>query len=519
MGRVGDDREPNDQLYCARTRLLSLTGSGLPMSRQELADRVNVYLYGSSRQEIASGVDAKYIGKLERGVYRWPNELYRQAFRHVLKVSTDGEIGFYVARPQRKQLVMVSSPGIDGGYSSNIMSMSNAEMMNAPDGTDWPMWFAMKLAHAISIIHNLTGEHTETLQTLLHQEILMFDASAPSGARFVFDTSRRQALITLATLPLSFGIPRGGSDVGATEMFLAHCGASLTACWHLLKGSDLETVDRLLNGYLMQLELVARKPSKYQGTAARLASQGHRVSGIIALHRNHLRAREHHCNQAVKYAELTNDIPSQVSALISLASTYFYESDPVRAAHTYERALIFDAGMSPLQRSRTRAELSVVYGQLGQERQTLESAELAEALFPDQPEHDPSYLYAEFTRASLTLEQGLAFAALAQRCPTRGYQQTAADVFSRIEQASPSAVPARIKYEIINHQASTAVLLGDMDAFAGYLHQGVEGALLLGSKQRRKEIHTAWRLAADTWPNEPRLKALGQDVIPTLTAD
>jgi hypothetical protein len=325
----------------------------------------------------------------------------------------------------------------------------------ATDGNDWPLWFGMRLANAVSVVHNWSGVHSENLQSLLHQEILMFDASAPHDRPSLFETSRRQALITLATLPLTFGGPRSFPEGGpATEFFLSHCGASLTACWHLLKGSDLDTVDRLLNGYLMQLETVARRPSKYQTVAARLASQGHRISGIIALHRNHIRAREHHCKQAVEYAARAADIPSQVSALISLASTYFYESDPVAAASVFEQALTFEADMSPLQRSRTRAELAVVYGQLGRERETLESAEMAEQLYPQMPEQDPSFLYAEFTRASLTLEQGLAFAALAQRRPERGYQHTAAAIFARIEQGGQAEIPDRIRYEIINHQAA-----------------------------------------------------------------
>src|SRR5215510_12236855 len=82
MGADGIDRAPNDLLYNARVRQPSPSGSGRPMSRQELADEVNAYLYGRDRRSVASGVDAKYIGKLERGKYRWPNELYRQAFRH-----------------------------------------------------------------------------------------------------------------------------------------------------------------------------------------------------------------------------------------------------------------------------------------------------------------------------------------------------------------------------------------------------------------------------------------------------
>lgn len=490
------------------------------MSRQELADATNIHLYGEQLDQPRIGcIDAKYIGKLERGIYRWPNELYRRAFRRVLNADSDAELGFYITRQPRQVLVIFEPDRLLTARSPDVVADPSGS--GSPDQiTDWPVWFGMRLAHATSMVHNWTGGQSDTLQTLLHQEIMMFDASAPYGGPTVFETSRRQALVTLATLPLTLGAPRTFTNSNAaTEFFLSHCGASLTACWHLLKGSDLDTVDRLLNGYLMELEMVARRPSKYQGAAARLASQGHRISGIIALHRNHIQAREHHCKQAIEYARIAEDVGSRVSALISLASTYFYESDPVRAAETYENALVFDADMSPLQRSRTRAELSVVYGQLGRERETLESVELAEQLYPEQPEHDPSYLYAEFTRASLTLEQGLAFAALAERRPERGYQQTAANVFARVEHAVQTSVPDRIRFEIINHQAATAVLLGDMEAFEVYMARGVEGAILLGSKQRQKEVRAAWRVANEAWPAEPRLRNIGRDLMPALTAN
>lgn len=102
-------------------------------------------------------------------------------------------------------------------------------------------------------------------------------------------------------------------------------------------------MDRLLSGYLSQLELVARKPSKYQQTAAHLASQAHHSGAIITFHRGRMRAREHHCRQALEYAAVAADIPSQVSALLTLGSTYFFGDDPVRAVQTYEKAPTFDS--------------------------------------------------------------------------------------------------------------------------------------------------------------------------------
>jgi tetratricopeptide (TPR) repeat protein len=346
----------------------------------------------------------------------------------------------------------------------------------------------------------------------------MFDAvaaDAESGVDRLYEFSRRQALLSLAALPMShvlgeLSFPNAPAST-TTELFLARSAASITACWHLLKGVNLPTVDQILSTYLITLEGIARQHSKYQNAAARLASQAHRISGIVALHRNQLTLREAHCKQALHYAIIASDVSSQASAIISLASTYYYTSEPARAAIVYERALELDSGMPPLQRSRVRAELSVAYGQLGREQDAIRAAGDAEELYPDNPEQDPSFLYAEFTPASLTLERGLAFVALAEQFPGRNYSNKAAGIFDHLNNMT-TAVPARIRFEIINNQAATAVLRSDFEAFESYASQAIEGAALLASKRRLRELTVAWGKAARLWPREPRLRALGEGI-------
>jgi hypothetical protein len=75
-----------------------------------------------------------------------------------------------------------------------------------------------------------------------------------------------------------------------------------------------------------------------------------------------------------------------------------------------------------------------------------------------------------------------------------------------------ASVPERIRFEIINHQAATAVLRNDLEAFESYVRQAIEGVALLASKQRLREIKTAWLKATDFWPREPKLKALGEGI-------
>jgi len=357
---------------------------------------------------------------------------------------------------------------------------------------------------------------SDGLQSLLDREFLMFDAIAESQDP-VHAISRRQALIAVAALPLM--LPTSGTALSpgaTTELFLSRCAASLTACWHLLRGSDLYTIENVLSAYLLELEAATKRRTAHRDMAARLASQAHRICGILALHRNQLRMREHHCRQALHYASATSDVSTRVSALISLASTYFYDADPTRAASVYEQALAFESDLPSLQRSRIHAELSVVFGQLGRESDALRSAELAEQLYPKLPEQDPSYLYAEFTQASLTLELGLSYLALADRFPNRNYQRSAAEVFSRTEPAVDSSMPDRIRFEIINHQAQAAVLLNDLDAFETYFSRAIDGVTLLGSKQRQKEMQAAWRRANKAWPAERRLQALAEQLRPAI---
>jgi hypothetical protein len=99
--------EPNDLLRRAREQVESPYASGDCLSRQELAELVNAWVF-----EHTGGVvelDANYIGKLEQGVIRWPQEPDRRAaFRAVLGVAKDAELGF--RRPRRSRITLV---GVD----------------------------------------------------------------------------------------------------------------------------------------------------------------------------------------------------------------------------------------------------------------------------------------------------------------------------------------------------------------------------------------------------------------------
>jgi transcriptional regulator with XRE-family HTH domain len=54
-------------------------------------------------------MDADYVSKLERGVYRWPGKHYRGALRAVLGASTDSDLGFYSTRSTKATVVSETS--------------------------------------------------------------------------------------------------------------------------------------------------------------------------------------------------------------------------------------------------------------------------------------------------------------------------------------------------------------------------------------------------------------------------
>jgi tetratricopeptide (TPR) repeat protein len=475
----------------------------------------------------------RYIAHLEDGDVRYPGPAYRRVLIELCgRPITDlGYPSRYPAIPEAvlgdDESSLIRPVGVSSGVLAvhgaldSVPAWAAAGTGDIAESSEWPLWFGVKLAQLIALVddwHEPTVQF-DSLQDLLHQEILMFDATRPESQRSAdafHVISRRNTLITLAALPLALrrlGTESAGvtGSSSATDYFLSRCAASLTACWHLLRGSDLPTVSQMLGSYMVALESAARQRSRYQQAAARLASQAHRICGIIALHRDQLRMREYHCKQALHYAAIASDVSSQASALISLASTYYYSSSPDRAAEVYEEALGLGSQMPPLQKSRVHAELSVVYGQLRREQDAIRSAGLSEDLYPDDPENDRSFLYAEFTPASLTLENGLAYTALAEQYPGRRYQDKAEEIFSRLD-GTTSAVPDRIRLEIINHQARTAVLRNDLDSFEIFIRRAVNGFTMLDSRQRQRELETAWQYALEAWPDEPRLRALGQGV-------
>ncbi|MCP2326956.1 transcriptional regulator with XRE-family HTH domain [Hamadaea flava] len=114
-------RKPNTLLRAARLGMQSPSGSGRPLSRQELADLVNVELVAQGIRYAA--MDASHVGKYERGEYRWPQRAYRDGLRAVLGAAADAELGFYIVRGADAPAADVAEPatGAGTGHGSTLV--------------------------------------------------------------------------------------------------------------------------------------------------------------------------------------------------------------------------------------------------------------------------------------------------------------------------------------------------------------------------------------------------------------
>lgn len=104
----------NDLLRSARQRVPSPTVPGECLSRAELAEAVNAWLW--ERTERRYELDDHLIGKWERGRVRCPIAPYRAALRAVLGVASDAALGFEPA-PRRSRVATPVPAAGDGRWA------------------------------------------------------------------------------------------------------------------------------------------------------------------------------------------------------------------------------------------------------------------------------------------------------------------------------------------------------------------------------------------------------------------
>jgi hypothetical protein len=125
----------NDQFRQARERMPSRRMPGEALARQEVAELVNQWIFQYHAKVVE--LDANYVGKLERGLIRWPQRLYRDAFRAVLRVDSDAQLGFY-GRRQRSTTIDPVDRHKFFGLADSVMALPWLDLYSPIEPTPVP---------------------------------------------------------------------------------------------------------------------------------------------------------------------------------------------------------------------------------------------------------------------------------------------------------------------------------------------------------------------------------------------
>jgi len=307
----------------------------------------------------------------------------------------------------------------------------------------------------------------------------------------------------LLNTPFLPQLPTGTKPSSIDEETLNHYAKLTEICWHLSKGTELEIAEPTLWAYLSRLTAIAKQSSEHQQVAARIASQGYLLAALLAGHRDDLNARQNLCEQALLFANVAEDRNLQVASLRQLALTFDYKERPGKALQTYQQSIPYLDEVSPLLRSRMYAGLSGSHAYFEQDKEALRFLGLAYESFPEQPEHDPSFLYAACEYFTLLLWDGLTHLDLHQL-------EGAEKAFAQVDGLDPKIhVPERVRIEFLNYQAETFTKLQKMEQAHTYLEEAVKASLTLGSERRYSQAFEVYKQMRLVWRHETRIKELG----------
>lgn len=477
---------------------------------------------------------AALVGIEPRTFKRWEHDDYNPQLYFLKKLceafdATPGELGYCISadgkvlRIASTHLeVQVRSSGIIAvehiGYSQ-IVAETDGPGLHAE--RNWAGWFGLKQAQLFRMISLCNDpDCCEEIQTMVDQEIRMIDDTLEQHqATEEQALSRRQALATIAALPLTLLTLRPGPLLDTISPdFLPQCAASITACWHLLRGKGgLPIVDEILPQFLPLLRTLAQRPSKYQSTAARLAAQASILQGILSMHRLNFTAREAHCKDAVRYASLAGDNTLRAAALTYLGYTYsfcYLPRKPEKAIPVFLEALQAVGEEAPLLRCNIQMGLAEAYAQCKEERQALDYIGLAQTNFPAYPEQDPSYIFGDCSLHVLYQWEGKMYLELVEHYADRGYQQKAAAAL--MKGVGVQSISERSTAETVIYQADASRVLAELDMYANSLRQAAQMAVDLSSRKRYSEAVLVYRRTPEKWFHERQIKGLARDVFGQL---
>ena len=432
----------------------------------------------------------------------------RQLCRYFKKTAPElGLISAESVARKRKQQKRTQPTPIQGISATDMSPIVQYEPV-LPQSTATIEYTDTLLARIMTVLYQRQDQSAsyDDLQHAIDQEIGRFDLIKQPGDNNESLLSRRDVLVIIVGLPLSLlaKAPPGSTSAIFAEEFLPQCAASITVCWHLMRGNDFVLVEHLLVATMPHLLTLAQQPSRYQKSAAKLASQAYILAGLVAVLQLKHSMAELYCKLSIQYSRIAEDQNLEAAGLKHLAAKYLSAKYPLKTLSTYQEALPLIDNISPLLRSRTYLGLALACSQCGQKQEALKYLALTKETFPEHPEDDPSFLYADCGLSSIHHYEGLMYLEFNQ--PEKAW-----NTFAQVEGLkSKIVVPERTIIEIVNCQAESATAERDMEKACACIQTGVAGALRLKSEKRFNDTFTIYRQMRQVWPFERQIQSLAE---------
>ncbi|MGW0229563.1 XRE family transcriptional regulator [Actinopolymorpha singaporensis] len=381
------------------------------MSRQEMADQLNAYLFRVTGREF--GIDANYVGKLERGVIRWPQKLYRDAFRTVLGVGSDRELGFF--NPRRAPALAGNGAAVPAATGSAGDPGNNGHSADA-------------------------GEHGGALAAL--------SVRTGAGGQAVASPRAGDGLLPAAALALlgpleASPIP---SRVGRDEIGHVRAAAVLFSRWDHSYGGGF-----VRDAVVAQLRWSARLLQAGAGHRERLElheAVGHlaHVAGFMAFDAYAFTDAERLFRFALACAEAAGTWHLRAKVLSSMARLAVWRGQAATALGLTDLALLRSDRITPTEQAMLLTARARGLARLGRTRETLRVVGAADDAFArSDPAEDPPWM-AYYDAAQHAGDTGHALFDLEVRgYPTEAGRRLAAAVAGHTPAYARSRTISRIK--------------------------------------------------------------------------
>lgn len=343
---------------------------------------------------------------------------------------------------------------------------------------------ALWLMRLITVIDHWRSPRFCELQSTVNQEIRMIDK-----------LSRRDALVTLVALPT---ILLGLNITPPIEEILARYAASITACWNLYFDGGTEEIQAYLTLHLPNLTALAKTPSKYQKSAAVLASQAYQLEWQLALQDQDFGRALFATQESFICGDIASDPNLLLASRVRRAHVYFHLKNPTQQMRHHEAALQYVSNVSPLLKSWMNMVIAENHASLHHHKEAEQFIGLAQDNFPQHPEDDLNASYVPVTQYTLSMFETKTYLRLSQ-------PEKALNSIQRVEKDIPDAlVPRRV--ELFNHRLMALCDLGEMSEACDLFERAEQGARQ--SKLRYNEVCEVYSVMCTKWPDESRVLAL-----------